>query len=203
MCIRDRAKALAARLGLELELRPYAGAGAVFGDRDAGVWDIAFLAAEPERAAEIAFTAPYVHIEASFLVQEGSPYRSVHELDHAGAKIGSVQGAAYDLVLTRTLQHATLLRYPLLAAAMQAFTTDGLDAVAGIRQALEAVAGPDQRVLPDSFSRIEQAMAVPKGRVCALAYVSAFVEEMKASGFVRASLDRAGQAEAMVAPPAA
>ena len=34
----------------------------------AGAWDIAFLAIEPVRAAEIEFTAPYVIIEGVYMV---------------------------------------------------------------------------------------------------------------------------------------
>ena len=198
----ELARELGRRLGTPVDLRTYPGANAVFLDRDAGVWDIAFLAAEPERAAQIAFTPPYVHIEATFLVQAGSRYQSVHELDHAAARIATVQGAAYDLVLSRTLQHATVVRHKNLAEALAAFSAEGFDAVAGIRQALDAVAGAGMRVLPDSFSRIEQAMAVPKGRDAGLRHLAAFLEELKASGFIRACLDRAGQGDAVVAPPA-
>jgi len=48
---------------------------------------------------------------------------------------------------------------------------------------------------------IEQAMAVPKGRLAAQAWISAFIEEMKASGFVADSLRRHGIDGAVVAPP--
>ena len=34
----------------------------------AGAWDVAFLAAVPHRAREIAFTAAYLEIEATYLV---------------------------------------------------------------------------------------------------------------------------------------
>ena len=50
---------------------------------------------------------------------------------------------------------------------------------------------------------IEQAMGVPKGRVAAQAWLSAFVEEMKASGFVADALRRHGIEGAVVAPPRA
>jgi polar amino acid transport system substrate-binding protein len=48
---------------------------------------------------------------------------------------------------------------------------------------------------------IAQAMCLPKGRPNAGRYLAAFVEEMKASGFVADALTRAKQ-EASVAPPA-
>ena len=44
---------------------------------------------------------------------------------------------------------------------------------------------------------------MPPGRDAGFRYLSAFVEEMKASGLVRRSLDATGQTAAMVAAPAA
>jgi polar amino acid transport system substrate-binding protein len=49
---------------------------------------------------------------------------------------------------------------------------------------------------------INQAMGLPKGREAALAYLSSYVEEMKASGFVAQALLRHGIQGAAVAPPA-
>jgi polar amino acid transport system substrate-binding protein len=49
---------------------------------------------------------------------------------------------------------------------------------------------------------IQQAMGLPKGRgEAARAYLAAFVEQMKASGFVAAALERHGIQGASVAPP--
>jgi polar amino acid transport system substrate-binding protein len=50
---------------------------------------------------------------------------------------------------------------------------------------------------------IEQAMGVPKGRLAAQAWLSSYIEEMKASGFVAAALQRHGIEGASVAPPRA
>ena len=59
-----------------------------------------------------------------------------------------------------------------------------------------------QEILPDgAFQEIQQAMGTPKGRLEGAKYLLAFVEEMKASGFVAEALKRSGQS-ARVAPPA-
>ena len=68
----DLANELARRTGLALELVPFDAAGKVFEALKAGAWDIAFLAIEPVRAAEIAFTAPYVIIEGVYMVPKDS-----------------------------------------------------------------------------------------------------------------------------------
>jgi polar amino acid transport system substrate-binding protein len=52
------------------------------------------------------------------------------------------------------------------------------------------------------FQEIREAMGVPLGHDTGLNYLKTFIEDMKASGLVRASLDRAGQRDATVAPPA-
>jgi polar amino acid transport system substrate-binding protein len=45
------------------------------------------------------------------------------------------------------------------------------------------------------------AIAVPKGHPEALAYVTKFIGDAKASGSVRRAMDRAGMANLAVAPP--
>jgi polar amino acid transport system substrate-binding protein len=68
----DLARELGRRLGVPVQFVSFEGAGGVFDAAkavppDPQAWDIAFLAIEPVRAAEIAFTAPYVLIEGTYL----------------------------------------------------------------------------------------------------------------------------------------
>jgi polar amino acid transport system substrate-binding protein len=56
------------------------------------------------------------------------------------------------------------------------------------------------RVLDDAFLNSTTAIAVPKNKPAALAYVSAFIEEAKASGLVRKSFDAVGMTTSQVAP---
>ncbi len=60
---------------------------------------------------------------------------------------------------------------------------------------------PGMRMLPGSLMTINQAMGLAAGRDAAgLAYLTQFVEEMKASGFVAEGLKRHGIEGAVVAP---
>ena len=197
----DLARELGSRIGRSVRWLTYPTGGAVIPGLAKDHWDVAFLAVEPERARDLTFTAPYVFIDGTYLVRRDAPFASVGDLDAAGVRIAVGAGAAYDLALTRQLRHATLVRAPTSAAAIERFLGEKLEAAAGIRQALvDAAAGaPDLRVLPDSFSRIEQAMAIPKGRPGAAQYLESFLEEMRSSGFVRRALDRHGQTSATVA----
>ncbi|HYR34601.1 MAG TPA: ABC transporter substrate-binding protein [Burkholderiales bacterium] len=198
----DLARELARRLGVPVELRAYDAAGKVFADAKTGAWDIAFIARDPQRANEVEFTAPYVIIEGTYLVPEASPLRTVQDVDRDGLRVAVGRGSVYDLYLTRTLKHAQLVRAPTSPEAPELFLRDKLDAAAGIRQQLVQAARqhPGLRVMPDRFMVIEQAMAVPRGRPLAARYLREFVDEMKASGFVAASLQKSGQSEAAVAP---
>jgi polar amino acid transport system substrate-binding protein len=202
----DLARELARRVGLPLELVTFDAAGKVFDALKNAAWDIAFLAIEPARAAEIAFTAPYVIIEGVYLVPTNSPLRVVADVDRDGVRIAVNKGSAYDLFLTRTLKHAKLVRGE---NGIDLFRKDKLEVAAGVKQPLVEFAKthPDVRVMDGRFMEIRQAMGTPKlryaGRDAAPRYLHAFVEEMKATGFVAKALERSNQPDAMVAPAAA
>ena len=193
---------LARRLGVPLEPVVYDAAGKVFAGMDAGVWDVAFMAAEPERAAMIAFTAPYVVIEGTYLVRDASPFRSVADFDRDGVRIAVGKGAAYDLYLQRNLKHAVRVESSTSDAAINQFKADKtLDAAAGVRQALVAAApaGSGFRVIPDSYQKIEQAMGTPRDRVAGARYLRAYIDELKATSLIRDELAKSGQDPAVAA----
>ncbi|AKK00904.1 MULTISPECIES: transporter substrate-binding domain-containing protein [Pseudomonas] len=198
------ARALAEELGVRLEMITFDAAGKVFAALEEGVWNVAFLAIEPVREEQIAFSEPYVIIEGTYLVAADSPYRQVEDLDRPGLRLAVGKGAAYDLFLSRTLEHAQLERAPTSAGAVDLYVEQGLDAAAGVRQPLEQVAArnPRYRVLDGAFTSIRQAMAVPRRCEAAAAYVRDFIERKKAEGFVHAALAASGQADVTVAPSA-
>ena len=200
----DLAHELALRLEVDLELVTFDAAGKVFAALKESSWDVAFLAIDPVRAAEISFTAPYVVIEGTYIVPESSPLRHVGDFDRADLRIAVGRGAAYDLFLSRTLKQAQLIRADTSAGAVDLFVEDGLEAAAGVRQPLTAyaTAHPGYRVIEKRFTAIEQAMGTPRGRDAGRDYLAGFVEEVKASGFIAEALWRNGQRDASVAPPA-
>jgi polar amino acid transport system substrate-binding protein len=151
------------------------------------------------------YTAPYVIIEGAYLVRDESPLRANDDVDRPGTRIAVGRGSAYDLYLTRALKAATLVRAPTSPAVTDLFLAQHLDVAAGVRQQLEADARRvgGVRLLPGRFMVIEQAMGVPKGRLAAQRWLGAFVEEMKASGFVAEALRRHGVEGAIVASPRA
>jgi predicted ArsR family transcriptional regulator len=125
-------------------------------------------------------------------------------LDHsAGAAVGIDFGHSHLAVAVSDLAHSVLAE-DWREMDVDHAAREGLDAAAGVRQPLVkfAAARPDLRVMEERFMAIEQAMCMPQGRAAGARYLRAFVEEMKSSGFVAAGLERSGQGDAMVAPPA-
>jgi polar amino acid transport system substrate-binding protein len=199
----DLARELGRRLGVPVELVTFDAAGKVFEALKTS-WDVAFLAIDPVRALEISFTAPYVLIEGTYVVRKASPLHSIADVDRQGVRIAVGRGAAYELFLTRSLKLAQLVRADTSAGALELFLDQGLDAAAGVRQPLVEFAKSHSglRVMDGRFTAIEQAMGIPQGRDTGSQYLTSFIEEMKASGFVASALARSGQHEAAVAPPA-
>jgi polar amino acid transport system substrate-binding protein len=197
----DLARELGRRLNVPVQLNRFDAAGKSFEGLKAGNNDIVFLAIEPVRAAEVAFTAPYVIIEGVYMVPKDSPIRSNEDVDRAGIRIGVNKASAYDLFLSRSLKHATLVRGE---GSLDDLVGQKLEVVAGVKQPLAGYvkAHPEMRLLDGRFMDIQQAMGTVKGRDVGARYLHAFIEELKASGFVADALKRSNQPDAAVAPPA-
>ncbi len=198
----DLARELGRRVGVPVEIVAYDSVGSMVDGARAGAWDIAFLGADPARAAEISFTAAYVELEATYLVPAGSPLRSIADVDREGVRVAAPARAAYELFLTRSLQRATLVRAQGADAAVDLLVTGQVEALAGLRQALIAPAAklPGSRILDGQFMAVQQAVGVPKGRDTGVTYLRGFVEEAKASGLVARAIEKTGAIGVSVAP---
>ena len=191
----DLARELGKRLGVETRFVSFDNAGKLFAAINAQAWDVASLAADPARAEEVLFTSPYVEIDGTYLVRDDSPLKDVGDVDRDGARIAVSKGSALDLYLSR---HITLARLEPRATAQEtfsAFIDERLEAVAGVRDALEGFAKrrPGLRVMQGRFMAIPQAMGTLKGRQAGAHYLRSFIDEMKRSGFVADALSRSGQ----------
>lgn len=198
----DIAREVAARLDVPLRLIGFDAARKSYESVTTGAADLCFLAIEPARAAEIAFTAPYVVIEGVYAVPRNSTITTVADVDRDGVRIGVKQGSAYDLYLTRTIRHATIVRG---TDGVTVFREQGLEVAAGIRQPVTAYVGenPGLRLIDERFMQIQQAMGtVQSKRPESTAFLHDLVEELKASGFVADALRRSGQSAELVADPA-
>ena len=190
----DIAREVAGRLGVPVEYACFDAARKSLAALLAGQADIGFLGIEPARAAEIAFTAPYVIIEGVYAVPAGSALWSLADVDAPGVRVGVKQGSAYDLYLSRTLRHATVVR---AGEGTSAFLSDGLEVAAGIREPVTSfvAAHPGLRLIDGAFMQIQQAVAVTRDKAPETAgFLAGLIEELKASGFIADALRRSGQA---------
>jgi polar amino acid transport system substrate-binding protein len=186
----DLAREIAARLDLPVDFVCFDAARKSFEAMKDGLADICFLAIEPAREAEVAFTEPYVVIEGVFAVPVDSPITTVADVDRPGVRIGVKQGSAYDLYLTRTLRHATVVRGD---EGVDVFREQELDVAAGIREPMTAfvAANDDVRLLGDRFMEIRQAVGTTRSRTPeTVRFLSDTVAELRDNGFVARSLGR-------------
>jgi polar amino acid transport system substrate-binding protein len=182
----DLGRDIAARLGVPVAFVTYPSPGAMAEAAREGAWDIAFMAAEPARAGEIAFTAAYLEIEAGYLVPAGSRIRNLDEVDDAGVRIATYAQSAYDLYLSRTLRRATLVRAPSIDASFEMFVAERLEALSGLKPRLlmDLERLPGARILEGRFTAIQQAIGTPSARAAGAAFLRAYVEETKRTGLI-------------------
>lgn len=191
----DIAHELARRIGAPLELVVVDAAVKAVETVTTGGADVGFFAIDPERGAGIAFTAPYVLIEGCYLVRQESPFSDNSQVDDPRTRIVVGAGSAYDLFLTRELKRAAIVRVPTSPAVVDAFIEQKLEVAAGVKQQLQADAmrHPGLRLIEQPFMVIQQAMGIPKARGKAAAqYLRSFIDDLRASGFVREALARHG-----------
>ena len=182
----DLGQELARRLGLPIQFVPHPNPGALADAANKNIWDVGFLGAEPQRANEIDFTAAYVEIESTYLVPAGSALKHANEVDRKGVRIIVPAKAAYELYLSRTINNAELIKEAGADASFKRFVDEKFDALAGLKPRLisDQAKLPGSVIVEGSFTAVQQAAGVPKGRANAANYLAAFIEDVKASGLV-------------------
>ena len=180
------AQRLADEIGAQMVPVIYDGAGKVFGDADQDKWDVGFLAIDETRSRKIAFTRPYIVIEATFAVRASSDLADVGDVDRAGVSVLTSTGSAYDMHLTKSLQHAALERSGTPPESFAEFREGRCDAVAGVRESLAGFIGddPDVRILPGVLTSVRQAMVLPGANNPLIGALDDFVARANADGFV-------------------
>jgi polar amino acid transport system substrate-binding protein len=137
------------------------------------------------------------------LVTQNSPLTELSQVDQAGHRVVVGLSCAYDLYLSRHLQHAELVRAESSKAVVSAFLQAGYEVTAGVKHQLEtdAAAHGQLRLLPGAFMAIQQAMACPKSRGTeAHLYLESFVQSLKQSGFISQAMLAHGVTGASLAP---
>src|SRR5262249_34089298 len=187
-------RALAAKLGIPVEFAIYPNSGAVTDAVDTGAWDVAFLPVDDERRKKVAFGAAYNLFDSTYLVRAGLEIKELAELDRPGMRIIGIENTTTIRAAQRSLKTVTITPVRTADEAASLIGAGKADALAMSRNSLRGLVAklPGTRILDGHYHATSTAVAVPKNRPAALAYVSAFVEEAKASGLVRRAFDEVG-----------
>ena len=200
----DLGRELARRVGVPCEFVVYDSPGKLADAGKTGVWDVAFLGNEPQRANEIAFTAAYLEIPVTYLVPTGSPIRALADVDREGTRVAVMEKSAYDLFLTRYLKHAQLRRATSIDGSYQLFVREKLEALAGLKPRLvsDAEKLPGSRVLDGQITSVKQSAGTLHGRPAGSKYLCDYIEEAKSSELIARLIAQYKVRGVTVAPPA-
>ncbi|HXX26212.1 MAG TPA: transporter substrate-binding domain-containing protein [Pseudolabrys sp.] len=194
--------ALAKKLGVPAEIVPHQASGEIQNSAADNKWDVAFLPVDDERKKFVDFGNAYHLLQSTFLVAPSSKAKSVKDADAKGFGIGGVANTATFRAAKKATPSATHIDFAGVDAATAAMKEGRIEAIALSRESLSGLVGkiPGSRILDDAFLNSSTSVCVPKGKPAALAYVSEFIEEAKASGLVRKALDEMGLKSSQVAP---
>ena len=195
--VADVVQRLAATLGTKYQLIPSENAAAVILNVNTGAADFGFLAYDAERTEQIDYAGNLAVMRSSYVVADTSPLRRSSDADRMGVVIGAVKGASQQLFLSSSLRQASLRVFdtqPARDVIERLLVTGELSAFAMNRQrALDLDAASSAlRALPDSFVDIAQAFVVRKGDTARRTRLQRIAAEMRASGVVNASIQKAG-----------
>ncbi len=198
----DLGASLAKKLGVPVDYVPYLASGEITDAADKNIWDVTFMPVDADRKTHVDFGAPYHLLQSTYLVAAGSDIRTIADVNREGVRIAAVANTATGRASALASPKATAIPVEGVGAGVALLKAGGADAIALSRESLVGLVAqiPGARVLDGGFLNSTTAIAVPRSKPLALAYVSEFIEASKASGEVRRSFDAIGLTSSMVAP---
>ena len=198
----DLGAALARKLGVPVEFLPHLASGEIQNSAAGGKWDVTFMPVDAERKKFVDFGNVYHLLQSSYLVAPGSKLAKIEDANAPGVRIGGVANTATFRAAQRTAPKATFVTVAGVDAAIAAMNAGEIDCIALSRESLSGLVAkiPGSCILDGGFLNSSTAVAVPKNKPDALAYVSAFIEEAKGNGLVRKALDAMNLQSSQVAP---
>lgn len=202
----DLARELAKRRNVPVALVPLPNPAAVIEAVAKGEADIGFVAYAPERVGTVEFSQIYMLVQQSFVVPDNSRIRAVADIDAKGLRIAGGKGDSITLYLARNLKHATLVETDNTPDdAKRRLLAGEIDAYGANRQRLTNLLKemPGYRLLPDNLFGVTQAIVVAKGKTDVLNNINAFLDQVRASGFLQDAIARSGVIGLEMAPAGA
>jgi polar amino acid transport system substrate-binding protein len=194
--VADIVKELARREGVPYKIIPATGVRQVMESLKNHTADMGFLAWEAERARQVDFSGAYSLMGSTYLVPAASPIKTAADADRAGVLIGAVRANSPTIFLNEHLKNAKVKEFgamPPLDDVQKMLASGELAAFAGNRARLVEAATqyPSLRVAQDNFTVLEQNIVVEKGDTVRLEIINKFLNDVRATSFVKDSLARA------------
>ena len=192
----DLIRELARKLAVPFKIIPAADASVIFDALQNHTADIGFLAYDQARAREVDFGASFMVMFNSYLVPADSSIQKSGDVDRPGVKVAAVKGQTQELFVSSHLKNAQVRVFqtmPPQGEVERLLTSGEVDAFAINRQrSLDAQSQSNSklRALSDSFLEVDQCFIVEKGARAKLEAIEKFVAELRASGFIKASIER-------------
>jgi polar amino acid transport system substrate-binding protein len=198
----DLGRALAQKLGVPVEFLVAPNTGVLTDALANAEIDAAFMPVDDERKKRLDFGPAYCSVESTYMVMPASGIKTLAEVDRTGVRVVGVANTTTIRAAGRTLQNTKPIAATSIDEAIAMLRDGKADAFALGRDSLPDFVAmfPGSFIVAGGFQRTVIAIAVPKGRSGALAKVTEFMREAKASGAVRRAMDRAGMSDLAVAP---
>jgi polar amino acid transport system substrate-binding protein len=189
------ARALAAHLGVPLELKPYDNPARYNESLATDDWDVGLAARDPSRAEHLSFSATFMEVDNGYVARSGAMPTNAEEVDQRGVKIAVAQGSAPHSVLGRLIKNAEIIPVPGgFEPAREVLTTGKADVYAENLHLAHRLAEalPGSRVLPGRFNVVQMAIGVRKRAASALPTIDELVNGMRSDGTVEKAIAEAG-----------
>ncbi len=199
----DLGRELARRLGVSYTPVPYKSIELLMAGAKTGQWDVAFMAFDRSRETLIEFVAPVMDVDMGYMVPENSTLLSIDSVDQPGNRIVVAGSGGTDLLLTRQLKNAQIVRASGVAGLIETLKAGKADAAAANKPTLyvdaEKLSG--SRVLDGRFAVSQYAIVTRKGQEAGNAYLRRFVEEIRTEGLIKTAIAKAKLRGVSVAVP--
>jgi polar amino acid transport system substrate-binding protein len=198
----DLGDELARSLNVASKFFVFPNSGEVTDALEKGLIDVTFIPVDDQRKKRVDFGPAYFQFESTCLVLGSSNFRTNGDLDQPGVRVAGEANSTTIRAAEHMLKSATIIAVPSVEEAVEMLRSGRVDAFALGRDSLAPYQAeiPGSRILDGHLHATGIAIAVPKNHPAALAYVTAFLEEAKASGLIRRTFDNAGLRSAAVAP---
>ncbi len=193
----DLGRELARRLGVRARLVRLENPVAVIEAFRKGELDVTFIGVTADRAAAFDFGPLVLDLQTTYLVPAGSPLNAIDDVDRPGVRLLVPARSAQEAHLKKTLTRATMISVAVEnpRPAVEKLAAGEADAFSHVVPMLVSAQRmmPGSRILPGSYYNVPIAIGFAKDRLAAVReFAAQFAADVRASGFVQQSLDRAG-----------